>query len=235
VGPKASLEGRRTFIFLYLTVCLLMDLCSYQAFSSYTEWCHQQSLEQLFYMISRSKTFMMNSAAFQSALPTSPEVWSTFNCHQPTISCIVSLVIWHFFLFKLVFKMIVVFHLDGHETERKTFSNFIFFPYHPIYLHFMLITVVFTGADLSTISWIHSLSTEMVERCRMRQYYITWYGQPFDLFDIALFLSFCFLNLLPSLFFHHHHLLSLWLSFTTTLITSTLLLFPMLGTSEHNV
>jgi hypothetical protein len=37
------------------------------------------------------------------------------------------------------------------------------------------------------------------------------------------------------LFFHHHHLPSLSLSFTTILITSTLLLFPMLGTSEHNV
>lgn len=47
-------------------------------------------------MISRSKTSMMTSAAVQSALPTSPEVWSTFNCHQPTISCIGSLVILFF-------------------------------------------------------------------------------------------------------------------------------------------
>ena len=51
-----------------------MDIGSYQEFSSYTDWCHQQSLEQFAYMISRSKTSMMTSAAVQPALPTSPEV-----------------------------------------------------------------------------------------------------------------------------------------------------------------
>jgi len=56
--------------------------------------------------------------------------------------------------------------------QRKTFSNLIFLPYHPIFSHFMdgtfslflLIPVAFTGTDLSTISWIHSLSNEMAER-----------------------------------------------------------------------
>jgi len=58
-----------------------MDTGSYQEFSSYTDWCHQQSLEQFAYMISRSKISMMTSAAVQPALPTLPEVWQTFNCH----------------------------------------------------------------------------------------------------------------------------------------------------------
>jgi len=76
------------------------------------------------------------------------------------------------------------FHLDGHETEQKTFSNLIFLPYHPIFFHFMdrsfslflLITVAFTGADLSTTSWIHSLSTEMVERLlnEIVLHYVLW-------------------------------------------------------------
>lgn len=56
--------------------------------------------------------------------------------------------------------MTASFHLDGHETEQNTFSNLIILPYHSIFFHFMdetfslflLITVAFSGADVSTTS-----------------------------------------------------------------------------------
>jgi len=182
VGPKASLDGCRTSIYLYLNVCILMDIGSYQAFSFYTDWCHQQSLEQFSYMISRSKTSMMTSAAVQSALPTIPDVWSNFNRHQPNISCIGSLVM-TFFLTSLQNDCGLSFGWSWDWT-KKTFSNVILLQYHPIFCHFMdgtfshfLLIVAFTGADLSTISWIHSLSTEMVERLLLNEivlHYVLW-------------------------------------------------------------